>query len=378
MYAETPITDLTIDFHWYQKAQNLKIDKDSPRLSMSFSGPDGKWEGELYSELINNPRLIAKRINILYPPSNPTQGTWETPEQTVSKLPELLQNRVRFVDRDLDADRIAARILEPIKNDIKEDLNGFGDHNFNSNLKDIQALIRGTIVSIKNPSMLDVDDGLSSLSNFILQVDYNKLSDKSKFYLNTLKDYYSNYYRTQTGMMSILKSVGPNIGAPEVLEKMSTIAEIDDIIAERNKIGQIIGLSKVRLDEILKKVMEFIRKNDKYIRTGVQTSGLILPQGKNLDKIYDSLKLIGMNEGAVPLLNLHNSRTLAMVSELKSLNPTYRFSHGVMSTSLNFLINNPNFFTIMQHPLTLRDCLMIRKAEITKQPNITIDLKPEI
>ena len=99
-----------------------------------------------------------------------------------------------------------------------------------------------------------------------------------------------------------------------------------------------------------------------------------------LDQLLDAVGSIGMPRDSVPLLNLRNSRTLAMVYELKSVNPIFFFEDGHMIMTPNLDFGTENFKAMLSYPLSLRDYYRIRQVELRGTPEqITIDLsKPEI
>ena len=68
-------------------------------------------------------------------------------------------------------------------------------------------------------------------------------------------------------------------------------------------------------------------------------------------------------------------RYFALLNELRCGNPVYHYSDGLLSVSPNININVQNFFTLMAHPLTLDEELLIRRCEIEKK-DITLDLFP--
>ena len=126
-------------------------------------------------------------------------------------------------------------------------------------------------------------------------------------------------------------------------------------------------------------IIKYLNRNKKNIHTFVNTTGLVFKNASRFEKIIDGIKSIGLKPGTVPLLHLENSRLYAMIHELKSLKPIYRFSNGSLRICINHLFGTENFFTLMHNPLTLRDHLKIRNIELKKIPEkIIIDLEPEI
>ena len=376
---QKPITNLTVTYQWYQQVNEVKSLSDDPKkVSLYFDGPVGHWEGELYCELINNPRLIAKKIFVLYPPKTPHQGTFENPDETLNKLPSILRRRVSFVDEDLRAYRTADNILKPIKEDLHEiyEFHSSENNNIINDITGIQALLRKIIVSNHKKSICDIDNGYYYLSDFFTKIDMKNLSDESRTRLNIIKSYFSCYKRVMAGDISVLKPLGPEKAASTIFQELIDDGEKEDIISERGKIGQIPGLAKHEIKCISRKISDFFNRHKNTIQTGVQASGLFIPNISKVELAINSLSSIGLPSSTVPIVNLSNSRLHALLIELNSLKPIYGYKEGTMSISPIFNINLPNFFTLMQHPLTLDEEILFRQCEIEKK-DITLDLFPE-
>ena len=377
--SRQPITNLTVPFQWYQQAKEVKsFPSDTKRRGIMIDGPMEHWEGELYCELINNPRLIAEKIFVLYPPKTPHQGTFEDPNDTLNKLPSILRKRVRFVDKDLKAHRIGGNILKPIKDDLHEiyEFRTSENDRIINDITGVQALLRMVIISNRKKSICDLDDNFYHLSDLLTKIDMKQLSDESRTRLNIIKSYFSCYRRVIAGDMSILKPLGPEKAASTIFQELIDDAEKEDIISERGKIGQIPGLAKHEIERISRKISNFFNRHKSSIHTGVQASELIIPNISKAGQTIDSLASIGLPSSTVPIVNLSNSRLHALLIELNSLKPVYGYKEGVMSISPIFNINLPNFFTLMQHPLTLDEEILFRQCEKEKK-DFTLDLFPE-
>ncbi len=374
-----PITNLTVPFQWYQQAKEVKPFPGEPKSrGIMIDGPIGHWEGELYCELINNPRLIAEKIFVLYPPKMPHQGTFEEPDDTLNKLPSILRKRVRFVDEDLKAHRMADHVLKPIKEDLHEIYEYHSPDNqyIINDILGVQTLLRKIIVSNRKKSICDINSGFYYLSDLLTKIDMKQLNDESRTKLNIIKSYFGCYERLMAGDISILKPLGPEKAAALIFQEIIDDAEKEDIISERGKIGQIPGLAKYEIERISRKISNFFKRHKSTIHIGVQASGLFISNFSKAEKAIDSFSSIGLPSSTVPILNLSNSRLYALLNELNSLKPIYGYKEGVMSVSPIFNINLPNFFTLMQHPLTLEEELYIRQCEIEKK-DIKLDLFPE-
>lgn len=370
------ITNLTVPFQWYQQVREVKSLPAKPkRISIYFEGPMEHWEGELYSELINNPRLIAEKIFVLYPPKTPHQGTYENPNDTLTKLPPTLRRRVKFIDKDLKAHRIAGKILKPIKEDLLENRD-YDNEKILTNLTRVQGLLRAIIESNRKKSICDINDGLKDLSHVLIKIDIKQLSDESRARLNVIKSYFNCYRRKMAGEMSILKPIGIERSAPTIFQELIEDAEREDIISERGKIGQIPGLTKLEIKRISRKISNYFHRNKNYIHGGIEASELVVPNISKVRRILDSMSSIGLPSSTVPIVNLSKSRYYALLNELRCGNPVFHYRDGLTSVSPNININLQNFFTLMSHPLMLDEELLLRQCEIEKK-DITLDLFPE-
>jgi hypothetical protein len=217
---------------------------------------------------------------------------------------------------------------------------------------------------------------MHDLTYFLIHVDRSKLSSESRIRLSTIESYFENYYRVYTGPMALLHPVGPDRAAPDVLNDIVKNVELE-LISERNRIGQISGLTEFWFKQFGERVSSYLKKNERYISTAVQTGALICPPAANLDKVLDLAKLLNMPKGTVPLLDLQHSRLYAMITELKCLRPIHYFENGRISIGLNLDFGSKNFFARMVFPMSMRDYKKWIISAEAKQ-NCTIDIgKPE-